>query len=510
MIKRICCPIDQLALSRVWGPNWASSANPVAQLNQNSPFFNLNAAMGRWITVTATEELYDEILELERGLHSEPNLIEDMSIYTQATFLASVFAVHVNEGIRGSDDGWLGVVDKLLEVIEYAKGGSDRPEIEWNPNQPPPTLVPTTHQGPTISKRPRPRPFHSSNKSNWSVGDIARLTVNGEKQDVIFSHKLKDGRGRYLVMADPQTGKEILAADEETELPVPPFNSSAIVKHGSRDSVENALHRVHGYWDLPNLTLDDMGRPELVGYFAQFSRLPNEDDDPSVMEKLGFKPPSFFIRQYEQTHAVNATVNDSGPDETATALHTSAEPTGHGPVLVPGPKTPFIGHSILPTQPDPTLGAEIEPDSEGRGGTETTRRGEPGEARNLPAEVAEVNNSGSGPEGEVNEEEEEVENVLASKAENNAVKSGSRKTEKGKGQKGPIATNAKPKNKKDHLAPQRTSARLQEQNAPGPSLSSAPPPPPARRISTRNKQSSNAAPPKNTAGPTTRSRKKPE
>lgn len=151
MVRRICCPLDrvsrapvtiayifltpasppQFALSQAWGPSWASSADPTVQLHQTTPFFSLSTPVSRWITVTATEELYDKILELEKGLHSQPNLLEDMPIYTQATFLASVFAVHVHEGIRGlDDDGWLGVIDKLLEITEYSKGGSSRPEIE--------------------------------------------------------------------------------------------------------------------------------------------------------------------------------------------------------------------------------------------------------------------------------------------------------------------------------------------------------------------------------------------
>ncbi|KAG8902566.1 hypothetical protein FRC00_002450 [Tulasnella sp. 408] len=522
MVRRICCPLDQFALSQVWGPNWASSINPTAQLDQNSPFFSLNTPIKRWITVTATEELYDKILELEKGLHSQPNLLEDMPIYTQATFFASVFAVHVNEGIRGSDDdGWLGIIDKLLEVTEYAKGGSSRPEIERNPNQPPPTLVSTMQQEPVVSTRPRrPRACHPSTKSNWSVGDIARLTVNGEEQNVVFSYKLKDGRGRYLVMADLQTGKEIFAADGETELPLPPFSPSALVKTGSRDPVESALLRVHPYWDLPKLTFDDMARPELAGYFAQFRNLPDEDDDPSVLEKLGFKPPEFFIKKYEQDCAVNATESGSRPSEATAAIQTSSESTSPGAALVPSPTTHFIHDSILPIHPVSQEGAEIEPDSGVRGGTEAAHAGEPRKVQDPAAGVDEAKKIGSGREGEVNEEEE-VENVLASNAESNALKAGSVKKGKGKNRKaagsanqkvkeGASAANPKPINKNDQPAPKRTSARLHPQNAPGPSVLSVPSPPPTRRMSTRKKQGSNDAPPSNTAGPTTRSRKKPE
>lgn len=273
-------------------------------------------------------------------------------------------------------------------------------------------------QEPTVPTRTRPRAYHPSTKSNWSVGDIARITINGEEQDVVFSNKVKDERGRYLVMANSQTGKEIFAADGETELPLPPFTPSALLENGSRDLVRSALTRVHPYWDLPNLTLEDMARPELAGYFDQFRNLPNEDDDPSTLEKLGFKPPAFYIRKHEQDRAAAAMANGSRPNDAAAGIHPSSESISPGPALVPSPTTNSIRDSILPNHPVSDKGAEIEPDSGERGGTDAARAGEPRKVQDPTAEVDEARNIGSGREREVNEEEE-VENVLASNGKSN-------------------------------------------------------------------------------------------
>ncbi|KIO29008.1 hypothetical protein M407DRAFT_6486 [Tulasnella calospora MUT 4182] len=506
MVKQKCCPTNQ-----VWGPNWAHSVDPSAQLPQVDPFFHLSTTIKRWITIKATTELYDAILELERSLHCQPSLLEHMPIFTQATFFASIFAVHKNEEIRGSDDGWLGIIDKVLKVTEYSRGGSGFQEIERNLNQPPPTLISAEPQDPSVPNRQRPRPYRLSNKTEWSVGDIAKTNIDGVEKEVIFSYKQKDGRGRYLVMANPQTGKEIFAADGETELALPPFITSSLVKHGSRDSVAVALHRVHGYWDLPNLNFSDMARPELAGYFAQFSNLPDEDDDLDTLEKLGFKPPEFFIRQYEQTQMASATASASGSVE-APAV------TPHPPELAnPGP-SPLLS-STDPSVHEKRVLSAHSPDNEG-GTVELRSSGENGGDEATGAVVGEVNNSAGGRGGEVNEEEE-VEHVLASKAESNVPRPGSRK--KGKEKKDTAAaigkqkaneegvtTKVKPKTKKEQPTPKRTSARLQGNGAPGPSLSHAASPQPARRTSARNKQASNAPPPSTTAGPATRSRKKPE
>lgn len=111
------------------GPNWAHIVDPSIE-NQAEPFFHLYDPVNRWITIKATPELYEGILETERDLHSQPSLLEDLSIYSQTTFLASIFAVHDDDGIRGSDEDWLGVVDKVLEVIASSHSGGTGHEME--------------------------------------------------------------------------------------------------------------------------------------------------------------------------------------------------------------------------------------------------------------------------------------------------------------------------------------------------------------------------------------------
>lgn len=100
------------------------------QPDQGDPFLNLNSPFAGWITVNATPRLCEKIWEMEKDLHSQPNLFEDLSIYGQLTFIVSMFAVHVNEAVRGTDEAWLGVVDKVLEVVEASQGGGHAHEME--------------------------------------------------------------------------------------------------------------------------------------------------------------------------------------------------------------------------------------------------------------------------------------------------------------------------------------------------------------------------------------------
>lgn len=89
------------------------------------------------MSAIASSTLYNAIIELEKELHSDPDLFNEMSIYEQFTFLASFFAVHTNEKVRGSDEDWLGIVDKFLEVIDSQRGGGGKYDTElstgdWN------------------------------------------------------------------------------------------------------------------------------------------------------------------------------------------------------------------------------------------------------------------------------------------------------------------------------------------------------------------------------------------
>lgn len=104
--------------------------DPSGQPADTQPFTRLADSSQRWMSAIASSTLYDTIIELERELHSDPDLFKQMSIYEQFTFLASFFAVHTSEKVRGSDEDWLGVVDKFLEVIDSQQGGAEKHDTE--------------------------------------------------------------------------------------------------------------------------------------------------------------------------------------------------------------------------------------------------------------------------------------------------------------------------------------------------------------------------------------------
>lgn len=120
----------QLSASEILGPSWPSTVDRATQSVYGNPFFHIATPAKRWFTVTATSSLYDALVKLEVRLHSEPSLLEAMSLYSQFTILASLFALHVEENIRGGDEEWLGIVDKFLEAIKSCRGGGDHYEIE--------------------------------------------------------------------------------------------------------------------------------------------------------------------------------------------------------------------------------------------------------------------------------------------------------------------------------------------------------------------------------------------
>lgn len=121
---------SQLSLSQVCGPNWAHAVDPSGHPVDGQPFSRLGDSSERWTSILASSTLYEAILELEKDLHSDPELFGEMSIYEQFTFLESLFVVHSDERIRGTDEDWLGIVDKVLEVIESQKNGGQNPETE--------------------------------------------------------------------------------------------------------------------------------------------------------------------------------------------------------------------------------------------------------------------------------------------------------------------------------------------------------------------------------------------
>lgn len=279
--------------------------------------------------VTATNSLYDALIKLEIRLHSEPNLLEAMPLYSQFTVLASLFALHAEENIRGGDEGWLGIVDKFLEAIKLCRGGGDHYEIEickplfcslrdFNPHyfpfiepkQPPPTLAPigrTEPETPAWQRLPRRQ------KAAWAVSDMASVEIGGRIQEVIFVYKVTySAKDKRLVMAHPETLQELFAADGETELPLPPFSLSSLVKQGSCDPVELAHLHIQGCSVVGHIPLSDMTNPMYAGYLAQLKDFP-DDVEPDELEKLGFKPLEFFVKKYLEAQATREAPLPQGP-----------------------------------------------------------------------------------------------------------------------------------------------------------------------------------------------------
>ncbi|KAG8925863.1 hypothetical protein FRC01_009602, partial [Tulasnella sp. 417] len=483
------CWVRMLSVSGVWGPNWALVVDPSVEPGQADPFFFLNEPDHQWITVDPTHAVYNGILEMEKTLHSKPNALEELPTYTQITFLTSMFAVHINDSIRGSDEAWLGVVDKVVEVLESSRGGGGWHEMERNPKQPPPTLVASMQPEPAVPTRPRPRPSSLSSKSSWSVGDIARTTIYGVERDVTFAYKQKEDRCRYLVMADPETRKEIFASDGETELPLPPFSPSSLVKRGSRNPVEVALLRVHGYWDLPNFKIGDLQRPELAGFFAQLSNLPEEDVNLSTLEKAGFRPPSFFTQRYAQDLAAAATM--SGPEEMTTTATSSPLVASTTTLPTPAP----IGDSPPLVLSAENVNEKVDQDPVGVEANDVGGAGESGEVVPQGDGPKEDNNDEFGGEKEESEEEE-VENVLGSELGPSSEAAPKRQAKKvtkekkaniQKGKERAVVAKANSKPKEPGLS-KRSSARLQGLGPAGTPTNPGSAPAATKRSSQRNKQ----------------------
>lgn len=276
-------------------------------------------------------------------------------------------------------------------------------------------------QDPRILKRPRPRPCSSNSKSSWSVGDIARAVINGNDREVTFAYKQKDGCRRYLVMADPETRKEIFAPDGETELALPAYDSTSLIKRGPRDPVKVALLQVHGYWDLLNFKLSDMERPELAGYFAQVASFSDEDLDLDTLERAGFKPPEFFIRQYQESHAAGATVQGSElvePTSTVVPLSSqSAGPTA-SPVLTSTTSLSADKPHLYTSTENAAKECKQVPQEDGANGRASAE--ESAEVGGRMDGGGQINEDGRGEKGEASEEEE-VENVLVSNRACNSI-----------------------------------------------------------------------------------------
>lgn len=103
-------------------------------------------------------------------------------------------------------------------------------------------------------------------------------------------------------MARPKSLEEILAADGETELPLPPFSASSLVKQGSYDPVEVARLHIPGRSVVGHIPIGDMTNPMYAGYLAQLKDIP-DDIEPDGLEKYGFKPPEFFVKKYLEAQA---------------------------------------------------------------------------------------------------------------------------------------------------------------------------------------------------------------
>ncbi|KIO26896.1 hypothetical protein M407DRAFT_23838 [Tulasnella calospora MUT 4182] len=519
LIKRLSCPINKLSLNQVCGTNWAHAVDPSGQPAASEPFSHLGNASQQWITVRATSNLYDAIIELEKDLHSDADLINEMSIYEQLTFLASFFAVHANEKIRGCDEDWLGIVDGVLEAIESQEGGGERHETELKPRQPPPTLVSSGQTNPTIQKRERPRPY---DKNSWHPGDTARVIVDEKEQEVVFAVKQKYGGSRSLVMANAKTMKELFAPDGETPLPLPQFSDDLLISRGPNDITALARYRVPGHWDLPNLEFSDTMRPELAGYFAQFERFADSNDDPDELEKLGFKPPEYFIKQY-QARAAKEFVKLHTDSAEVAAPHFPAD------ALVTASREPRAGRKSHPFNVDTRTEGSVQ--ETGGDGNSTP----PPEKEEVAREEL---GKGSGEQGGSNEgepvepvregdEEEEVENVLGEdvhmenastpkqtgKASTTSKKTGPKK-EKGRqasgskknDQKPKPVTSTKPATIKERSLPTRSSSRLRTADTDTAQAPEAGPSQTTRRTSLRNNKDVPDPTPQTTRGPTTRSK----
>ncbi|KAG9044325.1 hypothetical protein FS837_008341 [Tulasnella sp. UAMH 9824] len=521
MVKRLACPINKLSISEVYGSNWAVAMDPSGQPADIQPFTRLANSSQRWISAIASTTLYDAIIELEKELHSDPDLFNEMSIYEQFTFLTSFFAVHTSEKVRGSDEGWLGVVDKFLEVIDSQKGGGEKHDTELNPKQPPPTLISTAQTDSAVRKRERPRPY---NPNSWHPGDIARVIVNGEEQDVAFAVKQKYGGSRSLVMADPTSMKEILSPDGETPLPLPAFSAEAIIARAPHDITALARFKVPGHWDLPNLEFADAMRPELAAYFAQFQQFPDANDDPDELEALGFKPPSHFIKQYHQRLSSEQVADASSinADETVTKQANAAP-------LVP-PQQPLSPSKTNGSDLGLTMhGSSDQCGSDGKApasGTEgpleiTTADIEGGQAGDRSDERGSNDQNEPVKPVEEGEEEEEVENALVESLPNpkqarnaSKAKKAASKKEKGAQEPGPKSSNRAPQpvvsaNKAVHKEVSgrtRSSSRLRTADTTTGQGTEAGPSQPARRASLRNKEVS-GQPAQVSTGPVTRSKK---
>lgn len=167
-------------------------------------------------------------------------------------------------------------------------------------------MISSAQTDPVVHKRERPRPY---NRNAWHAGDVAKVLIDGREQQVAFAVKQKYGGSRSLVMANAETMKELFGPDGETSLPLPPFSAELVVSRGPTDVTALARFRVPGHWDLPNLKFADTMRPELTGYFAQFRNIPEASDDPDQLERLGFKPPAYFMKQYYEGLALSQNVD---------------------------------------------------------------------------------------------------------------------------------------------------------------------------------------------------------
>ncbi|KAG9017570.1 hypothetical protein FRB90_000703 [Tulasnella sp. 427] len=521
MVGRVCSP-----LKKIWGANWAHTVDPSQQLIQNQPFFHLAVPNKRWIQLKPTRLLYECILDLEKDLHSNPTLFESMPIYDSFTCLASLFAIHESRNIRGGDDLWLGIVDKVLEVIEMAHCGGSRPDAEQTPKQPPPTLAAESETAPQRSKYQLPRSSKSREKTAWQVGDIARVMIGGEEEDVIFVKKQKYGLNApcYLVMADPKTIKEIFAADGETELPLPPFSPSRLISKGPTDLIELSRLRVVGHWDLPHLTFEDFNRPEMAGYVAQFKNLPlDNDDDPNELEKLGFKPPQYFIKKYREAQEhPSSMMTRSDHLKIADRNPATAETCPQEPIPGDGSSTTDVMHAASKDSSE-GAGSEYPASNSGGSASQVPMPDQPLSATNPSStpsqglkQVDTVDKSSHIAVGTVSagimtesydayerppvereeNEEEEVENVLGPEAQQSsrvtrsktapAAKTKSKTTSSVQAKKHTPAVTRK---KKDYGLPSRSSSRLQQHAPSGilPMIDAAPTSQLNRRTSTRSK-----------------------
>ncbi|KAG8972487.1 hypothetical protein FRC05_009840 [Tulasnella sp. 425] len=426
LLRRTCCPINKTVLPDILGESWAYAVDPLCQPPDSNPFFHLAIPSERWFMVVATETLYDAIEKLEVQLHSQPNLLDTMSVYQQFTLLASIFAIHGHEDIRGTDEAWLSIVDFFLERMENSNGGGMQYEIEIAPLQPPPTLAPS-------APKPYAKPRHSTSrtKSTWALGDVGLVDINGKQEEVIFVRKQKYGStSGYLVMARQDPIREITAMDGESELPLPEFDPGMLVRCGPTNPVETTHLRVPGFNLGRNLGISDMMKPEYAGYFAQFRDVA-DDVDPIAMEQRGFKPPEYFAKVYFESlpkHTAEQSVpphpTSSNPNVVALpANSTNVAQAAHGSDGQPPAPTEH-DYSIPPVDSNPlpivTRDSEAAEgaDTAGHLSEEVNLRGpivkQGLRSRTLAQQSSERREENGRLDGEEFEgDEEEVENVLS-------------------------------------------------------------------------------------------------